>query len=1183
MAEEFTSTIQFDTSTAIRNIQLLTSQVNSYSASLTNNSAAARKFNADQSRWPKTLQGGAKAADKAKKSIKDLANQSKKAAVQANRLELSWRSVLRVFAIQVVGRAVSALTSELAQSVGRAKELQIALAEIQTISPELQALDLSGVQELTAAISTDLGIDQLEVAAGLYQSLSNQVGNAAETLQFLREAAEFSIATNTELSASVDLLSGALNSLGLNTSQTRRIMDVLFKTIEFGRVKGEELANAFGKILPIANELGISIEELAAQVSTVTIKGVAFDKTSVLLIRVMTGLLKPTKELQAAFDRLGISSVQAGIQVSGGLVPFLTLLKKETDGTIEGTSEFFNELRELQGVLLLTSDNGEQVADTLKRIKEEAGGAARAAADLVLESPAKQLEKSLEEFKNIVVSDFGNPAIDIINGIIKSLGGVDKAAQVFFTTVTVGAAIIGPILAFQLAGAIGGMTAALINASAAAFGFNIAITSGPAFIFIAALAVATTAIILLNSALDDTPDRVQEIADRFDALKAASEGIRAIVLENQQKINESLKETASENIRTIIGQVIELQKLYLKDRDSAIAAQQQVTDNLRDQVNKRVKAVDKAIQKVVDAEKDAIKTIERLGRESLKFEFDINQRKFDLNLQATRDDPRKQVRLLRKRIKESLRAAQRADDPKQQQIFLQEAVRRTQQLANLDGERARAGRTFNKIVKVRRDLVKQEIENAAERVKLAQELTPILKAQQAAIKRTQIELDNLVKKRDKGIGKLSEKDLNTLQREIGVLQDRLKSQREEFTVTGAPIISEKDIKDILEPIRSAITGQPITLKIASEEAVARTIKILKRIPDSIPIEVRLDLEQLTGEAFDIRGGGPLQAGLSKVTKELKTGIDNSSKFVDAQIKVADSLNKVQIAGIGVIDSARGIAKEAAKTAGPLLGIVTSVQPKLLEFIQQFVDLRNQLEAATRAGDTDAIQSVIDKIGELQKIADRGVVIKGISNLDQAQLSTNLATLASIAVEAIKVNVALQAAIKQKADVAGLFFNIKGLSDLVKDKGLGQAAKQNFDIIGNSAIQQVPKVDALTEAVLRLKAAQASSGPTQGLSRGGPVKFFNEGGQARGTDTVPAMLTPGEFVVNATSSRRFFSELVAINSGQAPIFRQEGGPVTNNSFTGDININMPAGTPIDGRAVAKQIRRELRRNTSRLEN
>ena len=44
------------------------------------------------------------------------------------------------------------------------------------------------------------------------------------------------------------------------------------------------------------------------------------------------------------------------------------------------------------------------------------------------------------------------------------------------------------------------------------------------------------------------------------------------------------------------------------------------------------------------------------------------------------------------------------------------------------------------------------------------------------------------------------------------------------------------------------------------------------------------------------------------------------------------------------------------------------------------------------------------------------------------------------------------------------------------------------------------------------------------------KYFADGGMAKGTDTVPSMLTPGEFVTNKASTKRFAPLLEAINSG-----------------------------------------------------
>jgi TP901 family phage tail tape measure protein len=57
---------------------------------------------------------------------------------------------------------------------------------------------------------------------------------------------------------------------------------------------------------------------------------------------------------------------------------------------------------------------------------------------------------------------------------------------------------------------------------------------------------------------------------------------------------------------------------------------------------------------------------------------------------------------------------------------------------------------------------------------------------------------------------------------------------------------------------------------------------------------------------------------------------------------------------------------------------------------------------------------------------------------------------------------------------------------------------------------------------------------------------------RGSDTVPAMLTPGEFVVNSRSSKKFRSQLLAINSGVSPSYFASGGSVTN---VGDVKISV----------------------------
>ncbi len=95
-----------------------------------------------------------------------------------------------------------------------------------------------------------------------------------------------------------------------------------------------------------------------------------------------------------------------------------------------------------------------------------------------------------------------------------------------------------------------------------------------------------------------------------------------------------------------------------------------------------------------------------------------------------------------------------------------------------------------------------------------------------------------------------------------------------------------------------------------------------------------------------------------------------------------------------------------------------------------------------------------------------------------------------------------------------------------------------------------------------------------------MHHFALGGHARGVDRVPAMLAPGEFVMNARSTRNFLPQLQAMNAGMEPNYRANGGSVTH---VGDVTVNVHASNNphATGAAVVQHIRRALRRGTAKL--
>jgi TP901 family phage tail tape measure protein len=129
-------------------------------------------------------------------------------------------------------------------------------------------------------------------------------------------------------------------------------------------------------------------------------------------------------------------------------------------------------------------------------------------------------------------------------------------------------------------------------------------------------------------------------------------------------------------------------------------------------------------------------------------------------------------------------------------------------------------------------------------------------------------------------------------------------------------------------------------------------------------------------------------------------------------------------------------------------------------------------------------------------------------------------------------------------------------------------KSNRTSVRDSAGTTVADKALISENIKLIKMLDAA-GVDRSLfmSGGGKVpKYFAAGGFARGTDTIPAMLTPGEFVVRKFAVDKFgANNLKAINSGANP-----GGNMYN-SYEVNVNVKSDANADQIAKAVLTQIK------------
>lgn len=195
-------------------------------------------------------------------------------------------------------------------------------------------------------------------------------------------------------------------------------------------------------------------------------------------------------------------------------------------------------------------------------------------------------------------------------------------------------------------------------------------------------------------------------------------------------------------------------------------------------------------------------------------------------------------------------------------------------------------------------------------------------------------------------------------------------------------------------------------------------------------------------------------------------------------------------------------------------------------------LKNLREEARRKGETD-----LESIQLTQQQKDLIAKVSDEYGKQAAALERLHGPLATFARESADVQKALEELAANSLDRLG-----DELADVVTGtKSVSDAFKSMSDII----VKELMKI-ALKKAILGPLAS------LMGFSDGGPVglpevglgRLYADGGHVRGagtgtSDSIPARLSNGEFVVNAAATRKFLPLLERINAGRVPGFASGG--------------------------------------------
>ena len=220
---------------------------------------------------------------------------------------------------------------------------------------------IGGIREEILGLSRDTGRAPNELAQAFYfvASAGFKADEAFKVLQISAKAAAAGMGQTSDIAK---VLGGVINAYGHENLSAARAGDILTAAIQDGSAEAADFAGAIGQVVPNASALGVSFDQVAAAMASMTNVGVDAETAATNLSQIFTSLLKPTSQANAALQGVGLSA--AGLREelrNQGLLATLRTLQTAFEGNDTAIAAVFGNVRALRGVNALLSQDEAQL------------------------------------------------------------------------------------------------------------------------------------------------------------------------------------------------------------------------------------------------------------------------------------------------------------------------------------------------------------------------------------------------------------------------------------------------------------------------------------------------------------------------------------------------------------------------------------------------------------------------------------------------------------------------------------------------------------------------------------------------------------------------------------------------------------------------------------------------------
>ncbi|HGF7128515.1 TPA: phage tail tape measure protein [Enterococcus faecium] len=292
-----------------------------------------------------------------------------------------------------------------------------------------------------------------ESAAGM-ENLASAGFSAQEIMKAMPGLLDLAAVSGGDVALASENTATALRGFGLEASEAGHVADVFARAAADTNAEVGDMGEALKYVAPIANSMGISLEETAAAIGIMSDAGIKGSQAGTTLRGALSRLARPTKAMQDTMDNLGVSFYDA----DGKMKPLKTqveLLKKAFEGlTPEQQQNALVTLygqESLSGMMALIDKGPDSLGKLTKSLKDS-DGAADDMARTMQDNMNSSIEQMFGAFESaaIVIQKILAPSIkkvaDAISGLVEKFVSAPESTQKLVVAIGAIAIAIGPVL-----------------------------------------------------------------------------------------------------------------------------------------------------------------------------------------------------------------------------------------------------------------------------------------------------------------------------------------------------------------------------------------------------------------------------------------------------------------------------------------------------------------------------------------------------------------------------------------------------------------------------------------------------------------------------------------------------------------------------------------------------------------